>query len=589
MVRTRPQGHTGPISGVATSGNRYVATAGYDNRLVLWEHRDRRPIARGWHDHLINSSAFSSDGTLLVSASSDYSARLWSVPDLRLVTVLNGHRDDVEMAAFHPGGDLVATACRDHRARVFTQDGTLVLTLEGHEADVLSVQWGECGDQLVSSSDDGTVKRWSLASGELIENIDMGGVETDTIAVSTTGVIYAGDDAGVITVLANGRRSTVCAHDAGIKRLVIDQARGLLVSLSYDRTMALWDLTDFMPTLRVRSVLAADVWPRSCALLGQRELVLATFGARYRTYDIVSGRWTEDEVEPTGGVNAVADVGGDLLTVGDSGLVVRVDDPTPVADLGSLCNFLTPTASLVLTGGQLGRLFDALTGKLLHQHRSPLNCGVRFVREGVEHALVGTYTGEGLLFAVLPDGLRFLGELRLHKNAVKSLARSGPTLFSVAADASVTWVDIATLTPTRSIDHGHDKIANGCVGLGEDGMFASVGRDLKLRLWGADGSSVAVPTPHDHSVKCVAAGPDGRLIATASYSGCAAIYDRITGEWTEQIRLSMSGISSLCYSQTRGQFLAGCYDGAVYALPRSKPLLRGDVAPDLLKDDQEIR
>lgn len=47
----------------------------------------------------------------------------------------------------------------------------------------------------------------------------------------------------------------------------------------------------------------------------------------------------------------------------------------PIAELGSLCNFLLPFGDVVLTGGQLGIVFDAISGKRIHQHRSPLNCG----------------------------------------------------------------------------------------------------------------------------------------------------------------------------------------------------------------------
>ena len=68
--------HSGPIAGVAAQGP-WVATAGYDNRLILWDAVTRLPVARSTHDHLVNACDFSHDGRYLVSASSDYSARIW--------------------------------------------------------------------------------------------------------------------------------------------------------------------------------------------------------------------------------------------------------------------------------------------------------------------------------------------------------------------------------------------------------------------------------------------------------------------------------------------------------------------------------
>src|SRR5687768_5649867 len=104
--------HRSPISGVDALGDRYVATAGYDSQLILWDSKNRHSLARAQHDHLVNQCRFSASGDLLVSASSDYTARVWSVPWLRPISVLNGHQDDVEMAVFDPDTTRVATASR---------------------------------------------------------------------------------------------------------------------------------------------------------------------------------------------------------------------------------------------------------------------------------------------------------------------------------------------------------------------------------------------------------------------------------------------------------------------------------------------
>ncbi|MET5116783.1 hypothetical protein AAHH79_42800, partial [Burkholderia pseudomallei] len=74
----------------------------------------------------------------------------------------------------------------------------------------------------------------------------------------------------------------------------------------------------------------------------------------------------------------------------------------------------------------------------LHQHRSPLNCGVAFARDGAAQAVIGTYTGEGIVLRI--DGTRATHEadLPLHANAVKGIAISGDLNFSVAAPAART-------------------------------------------------------------------------------------------------------------------------------------------------------
>jgi WD40 repeat protein len=447
--------------------------------------------------------------------------------------------------------------------RVYDFSGALIATMSGHKADVISVEWDHDRDEVISSSDDGTVKRWAVPSGELIADLDMAGVETDTVAISSAGTIFAGNDEGQIIVVRDGRRQVIQAHDAGIKRLVIDGGRDLLVSLSYDRMMRLWDISAPEPAALAATPLPADVWPRSCAFAGEDTLVFATFGSTYRTYDRRSGVWEDRPIEPTYGVNAVLQMpDSTVLAVGDAGVVWR--DEREIARTNSLCNFLTPAPQLVFTGGQLGKVFDALTGRELYQHRSPLNCGAGFERDGVAHVMIGTYTGEGLIFRVSePGDCEFVEEVRLHSNAVKGVAASGDWLFSVAADASATWYRISTGVVEATRPEAHDKIANGCAGLG-DGWFASVSRDLKLRIWDGDKDVTVVPSPHTRSIKCVAASADGLAIATASYYGTVAVYDRVTLRWGAVERPTTAGVSSLGRGAVDGRFLAGSYDGRVY-------------------------
>lgn len=108
--------------------------------------------------------------------------------------------------------------------------------------------------------------------------------------------------------------------------------------------------------------------------------------------------------------------------------------------------------SIVVTGGQLGVLFDAVTGRQLYQHRSPLNCAAQFTGvNGTTCVVVGAYTGEGVVLELQGDGtLQHRTTLRLHDNAVKGLAVSGDSIFSVCADTGASWFDTSTLRETQT-------------------------------------------------------------------------------------------------------------------------------------------
>ena len=338
----------------------------------------------------------------------------------------------------------------------------------------------------------------------------------------------------------------------------------MLVSLSYDRTLAIWQCPrGGVPVERQRSELPAVVWSRAAAVLDEQRLLLGTFGTRPAIYDWVDNCWDLDGVRADDSINALAVHQDHLYAVGDAGRVLR--DGQVWSDLGSLCNFLVVAHDRVYSGGQLGLLFDADSGAVLYRHHAPLNCAAHFVRAGQPHLAVGTYTGEILVFALaatLPP--RHLLTLAVYPNAVKGLAAADGVLFSVCANTDAAWHELASLALLRRQSGAHDKIANACCAAGV-GRMASVGRDRSLRIWG-EGAAEIHPSPHQHSVKALCASSDGRTLMTGSYGGTVAAFDLPSRRWTRFERPTTAGISSIAYDPRRARFLAAAYDGAIHVL-----------------------
>jgi len=552
--------HSGPIAGIA-AGGKFIATAGYDNQVILWDAERRQALARGCHDHLVNHCAFNSDASLLVSAGSDYSARIWEVPSLRLKAALIGHEDDVDMAVFSPDDQSVATCALDRTIRIFDLGGQCRSILRGHIGNILSVAWSRDGKRLVSSSVDGTVREWDVAEGRELHCHDLQ-VRTDSLEIDGDGRILAGDDQGRIAIILDGEISYTAAHLAGVKKVAFDEAAGILVTLSYDRSLAVWQIGSGREVQEIaRTELPPLVWARAATLVGEGKIAVGTFGSAYGLFDWRSGQWDLEGIEAGGGLNAVTVHEGATYAVGDAGLVWGAG--RPIAEMGSLCNFLLPLGPRLLTGGQLGQLFDARTGESLYTHHSPLNCGTSFVRWGQLHAAIGSYTGEILIFALESDGsVRLVETLVVYENAIKGLAANGGCLFSVCASTSVAWHDLADLTLIRRRDHAHERIANGCCLAGPQG-FASIGRDRTLRLWLGDEEEV-YQTPHPNSVKCICASDDGRTLMTGAYTGTLAGFDLPSRRWISFTRPTAAGISALAYDGQSRHFLASSYDGRLY-------------------------
>ena len=552
-------GHIAPISGVAVSREGLIATAGYDSTLILWS--GRREIARASHGHLVNHCVFDASGTVVASASSDYSAALWSVPGLELITRFEGHSDDVEMIALSPDGSRVATASRDRTARVYSRDGELQGVLVGHQGDLNAIEWSVDGRHLITVSDDATVRRWDANTLTEDARFAFDGADADTIVIGADGTIFAGAHDGSIATVRNGAATRVVAHAAGIKRLALNPDGCRLASASYDRQVTIWQVAADGGLAASASFAApAVVWLRAAAWHGDL-LVFGTFGTGYALLDPSNGHWDLTGVSVTHGINAILCEDKAVSTIGDSGLM-RVDGRA-VGMIGSLCNFLVSFAGRRVTGGQLCTMFDAETGEALHRHRSPLNCAVEFHHQGTTHLLVGSYSGEGLIFRREGDRIVHAGTFALCDNAIKALAFDGHTILAASASGQAVFVAPGDWHQPQILANGHTKIANAAASL-PGGGFATVGRDLHLILW-RDGTGEHHAVPLTHSLKSMAVCQHAKAIVIGDYSGALCAFDWEGRRWTNVVRPTRWGISSIA-QWAPGRFRAASYDGKVYRL-----------------------
>ena len=132
-------------------------------------------------------------------------------------------------------------------------------------------------------------------------------VRTDTIAMDSQGRIFAGDDLGRIAIISEGKLHYHSAHQAGIKKVVYCEERQLLASLSYDRTLVLWHISETGAiTERQRTIIPEIIWPRAAAILGNDKLVVGTFGTTYAIYNWQQDCWYIDGIEAGDGINAIA-------------------------------------------------------------------------------------------------------------------------------------------------------------------------------------------------------------------------------------------------------------------------------------------
>jgi predicted NACHT family NTPase len=143
------------------------------------------------HTDYVNSVAFSPDGRLLASGSSDKTIKLWDVATGSLVRTLSGHTWSVFSVAFSPDGRLLASGSYREIKLWEVATGSEVRTLSGHVSDVTSVAFSPDGRLLASGSFDTTINLWDVATGSLVRTLPDSRASVYSVAFSPDGRLLA--------------------------------------------------------------------------------------------------------------------------------------------------------------------------------------------------------------------------------------------------------------------------------------------------------------------------------------------------------------------------------------------------------------
>ena len=97
-----------------------VVTASEDRTARFWDATTGKQLAPALeHQGWVSSAAFSPDGTRVVTASADQTAQVWDAATGKPLTPALEHRGEVWSAAFSPDGTRLITASKDMTAQVW--------------------------------------------------------------------------------------------------------------------------------------------------------------------------------------------------------------------------------------------------------------------------------------------------------------------------------------------------------------------------------------------------------------------------------------------------------------------------------------
>lgn len=115
---------------------------------------------------------------LIVTGSSDGTARVWDAGSGRCLIELRGHSRAVRSVAFSPDGKLIVTGSSYGTARVWdASSGRSLFELRGHSQAVRSVAFSPDGKLIVTGSDDRAARIWKVSAETSLESISKIGSE----------------------------------------------------------------------------------------------------------------------------------------------------------------------------------------------------------------------------------------------------------------------------------------------------------------------------------------------------------------------------------------------------------------------------
>ena len=248
-------GHTMPVLALALSpdGTKMV-TASQDTTAKLWDTATGELIETfTGHSGIVYDVAFSPDATQVLTGSMDKTARLWSVATGQTLRTYAEHTKGINAVAFSPDGKLLATGSSDNSTRIWdiTQTSSLH-TLTGHTQAVNAVTFSPTGATVLTKSSDDTIKTWNTATGFRTKSFPFNSLGYGSLGFfpgSTQLLAAAGLDGG-LTILDSGTGKVLKEYNVGSCHGAAFSPDGTRVVSGNGLTAWLWDAKTGAPLMK---------------------------------------------------------------------------------------------------------------------------------------------------------------------------------------------------------------------------------------------------------------------------------------------------------------------------------------------------
>jgi WD40 repeat protein len=575
------------------------------------------------HGEAIASVGFSADGSKIVTAARDMTARTWKALGSPIA-----HPRAVRRALFMPDGQRILTVCLDGRARLFdaTSGQLLPNGLLENPDTTNAVAISSKGGYIAAGSIDGTVRIWDGRSaqpaGEIhqAENVHTllfhPADETTLLGITAKEAIVWKIPAGTVTAEIR--------HADDVNSAQFDGPGRRVITSSNDRTCRVYDLANpaspeielkhdgpvtnavFSPNGELAGTIVgmtAYVWrlagngseaPRklehsaivTCIQFSRDNRVLFTASAdgKVRQWRIADGKLVGEPIQEDGGVVSMdLDSSGQNLLLGTTNGTVRVWRPAPRYPLGDrlTCSgaiesmTLGPDGRQLVTGCDNGQtllwdLGQTASPARSFEHKSAV-LATAFSPDGKE-ILTGSADAKARLWEAQSG--EALGSPLPHPTTVSKVAfRADGKVFVTATETGeIHFWDAASRQPIgETLRHGSQISA---MEFSRDSKcFMTAGWDGKVRLWNpATGEEVRSPFGSNDEIACAHFSPAGDIIATGHRLGSVKFWS-VDGKLLREAS-HKNAVTDLAFNRTGQYLVTGSDDetASVWEVATGRPL-----------------
>src|SRR5947209_717973 len=147
-------------------GTRLV-TAGQDGTVRVWDADTGREVGfYAGHAERVSAVAYSPDGKWVASGGADPEIKIWDPATGKDVKSLKGHTEFLTGLAFSPDGKYLAAVGGDRRLRIYdVKAGTVKHDLPGHNLLIHGVAYSRDGKSVATVGGDRVLRIWEAATG----------------------------------------------------------------------------------------------------------------------------------------------------------------------------------------------------------------------------------------------------------------------------------------------------------------------------------------------------------------------------------------------------------------------------------------